>query len=343
MIKNAGAVRRMTVVLTAGALYACGTQIGNPTGNGARVTSEPGNLGTLTNAAFLTTVDGMNMGDYAYSSSESRLVSKRTCDESAPKGASLVQSAESTHWVEDETSLVFARSNVSLARSYSDQWLHNGKAMACEGGGEMNLDLSVIDEGPVLLNSQVSEGLQRKLYATLKENSQQFTHSLVTQREGERTLKLLSYQRLPGGLIELTASLVQANLLETIETNKEDGRKQTIKLRAGDRPLEFRITLNARTNQWVSYSIDSASLDFYVNELESFAIEFNKIRFDRSKGCVPQAGTLRVKAPSESEASGTLTYVGQFDDGNGNLVMKPLNSLANPLILAPFACVLKER
>ncbi len=344
MFKSTNATRTAAMALSLTGIMGCGTQIGNPTGgSSARVLNEPNSLGTLSNAAFLTTLDGLNSGDYAYSKTEARLVSKRNCDLAAPKGASLVQAASSSHWVEDDTVKVFARSNVSLERSYADQWSQNGKTLPCEPNGGMSLDLSSLGDGPVQLSSKVSEGMERKLYATLKESAQQFTHSLTTHRDGERNVKLMSVQRVSGGFLELSASLSQANLIETVQIAKADGLTDSVKMRSGDRPVDFRITINPKSGQWTSYSIETAALDFYVNESESFSMEFNKVRFDREKGCVPQAGTVRIRVLEDQESGKTNTYQGQFDDGSGNLVMKPLNGLGSPLILAPFACVLKER
>ncbi len=323
-------------------LPACGTQIGNPTGgSGSQLLGETSNLETATNAALMSTIDGINVGDYAYSKSESRVVTLRRCELGGPQGASLVQKAETSHRVEDETPHALVSSELTIERTYQDKWSQNGQTLACDPSGQMALDYRKLEYGSVSLRSQVAEDLQRKLALTNKDTHELTKHSLILHREGYRDIKLLSYRRPDNETVEITATLAQNDLVEDLALTAPNGEKVLAKLTTGGRPLTFKITLDRVTQQWTSYTIDQASLEFLLNAGESFVMEFDHLRFDRAKGCVPQAGSLQV---TEVATQGRgRTFRGTFDKDTSSLNLNATDGVSKALSLAPFGCVLKER
>jgi hypothetical protein len=318
----------------------CGTQIGNPTGSGiVRVTDNPGSLGTLVNAAFLQTVDGINMGDYAYSRLESRVSTDRSCQTKIGSGISLTDKAETKHSVIDESETWYAKSDLSIKRSYEDAWSQNGVLLTCDPGARsVHFNYERLQLGSVQLESRVNEDLARSLYLTEKKAKQELRHSLSFHKSGKRTLEFLNYAEL-GREVVLEAQL--SNQVESeIVLPAQDGGEFTATLQLQERfPLDFVITLD-QSEQWTRYVIPNGRQEFIIPSTgEVLRLEFRNVTFTRAGGCIPVSGQLAaiVIRPNEEQVRYALSF-----QPNAPLLMKADNGL-DTLVLAPFACVLKER
>jgi hypothetical protein len=323
----------------------CGTQIGNPTGSGiARVTDHPATLNTLVNAAFLQTVDGMNMGDYAYSRLESRVSTDRTCQSHTGARISLLDKAETRHSVVDDSPAWLARSDLSIKRSYEDAWTQNGVLLACDPSiRAIRFNYERLQMGPVRLESQVTEDMDRRLQLTAKGENQVLESTLTFHKSGRRTLDFTNYAELGRNVI-LDAQLrnqVESTLtLPTSGADTDSATPSTIVLQLQDRfPLDFTITLD-NNQQWTRYDIASGRQEFLIpSSGEVLRLEFRNVTFTRTAGCIPVSGqlTATVLRPNESAQRYSLSF-----QRNASLVMKREGGVEN-LVLAPFACVLKER
>lgn len=318
----------------------CGTQIGNPTGSGiVRVTDNPGTLGTLVNAAFLQTIDGINMGDYAYSRLESRVSTDRRCQTEAGSGFSLVDKADTKHSVIEESATWYAKSDLSIKRSYEDAWTQNGTLIACDPGARaVRFNYERLQFGTVRLESRVNEDLARSLYLTEKKEKQEMRHNLSLRKSGKRTLDFLNYAEL-GQDVVLEAQL--SNQVESaIALPTQDGGEITATLQLQERfPLNFAITLD-QTQQWTRYVIPSGRQEFIIPTTgEVLRLDFRNVTFTRKDGCVPVSGQMAVTVirPNEDEVRYSLSF-----QPNSPLLMKADNGI-DSLVLAPFACVLRER
>jgi hypothetical protein len=318
----------------------CGTQIGNPTGSGiVRVTDDPGTLGTLVNAAFLQTVDGMNMGDYAYSRTESRVSTDRSCQTQGGTGLSLVDKADSRHSVKDETALWYALSEMDIKRSYEDAWTQNGALLACDPNARsVRFNYERLQLGPVRLESRVNEDLVRSLTLTDIKEKQELRHNLTFKKTGKRTLDFVNYAEL-GRNVVLEAQL--NNQVESaISLPTADGGHVPVTMQLQERfPLDFAITLDPNQD-WTRYAIASGRQEFVIPATgEVLRLEFRNVNFTREGGCVPVSGQLAatVIRPNEDEVRYSISF-----QPNAPLKLKA-DSGTETLVLAPFACVLKER
>ncbi len=328
-------------VLLGSLAIGCGTQIGNPTGSGiVRVTDNPSSLGTLVNAAFLQTVDGINMGDYAYSRLESRVSTDRRCQTEVGSGISLLDKAETKHSVIEESATWYAKSDLTIKRSYEDAWTQNGALIACDPGARaVRFNYERLQFGTVRLESRVNEDLARSLYLTEKKEKQEMRHNLSFKKSGKRVLDFVNYSE-NGREVVLKAQL--SNKVESeIALPTQDGGAINATLQLQERfPLDFSINLD-QTQQWTSYVIPSGRQEFVIQATgEVLRLEFRNVTFTRKDGCMPAAGqlTATVIRPNEDE----VRYSISFQPNASALLMKSDSGL-DSLVLAPFACVLRER
>ncbi|WP_141733675.1 hypothetical protein [Oligoflexus tunisiensis] len=321
----------------------CGTQIGNPTGSGiVRVTDHPATLNTLVNAAFLQTVDGMNMGDYAYSRLESRVSTDRSCQTQAGTRVSLLDKAETRHSVIDDSPAWLARSEVTIKRSYEDAWTQNGVLLACDPSTRaIRFNHERLQMGPVRLESQVTEDMARSLHLTPKGQNQALESTLSFHKTGRRTLEFTNYAEIGRNVIldaHLSNQVDSALTLVPEAADNEDPATVTLHLQERF-PLDFTITLDD-TRQWTRYDIPSGRQEFLIpTSGEILRLEFRNLTFTRAAGCIPVSGqlTATVLRPNESAQRYTLRF-----QRDASLVMKREGGTES-LVLAPFACVLKER
>jgi hypothetical protein len=329
--------------LLGGLSIGCGTQIGNPTGSGAlRVTGNPASLGTLVNAAFLQTIDGMNMGDYAYSRLESRVSTDRRCQTEAGSGISLLGKAETRHAVIDESSSFYAKSDLTIKRSYEDAWTQNGVLLACDPSSRsIRFQYERLQLGPIKLESRVNEDLARSLLLTAKQDQQELRHSLSLRKSGRRSLEFVNYSEL-GREVILEAQL--NNQLESaIDLPRSDGLEdgsEKVTLQLQERfPLNFVIALD-HSRQWTRYVIANGRQEFIIpSSGETLRLDFRNLTFTREGACVPVSGQMAatIVRPGEGSERYSLNF-----QPNASLIMKSDSGIES-LMLAPFACVLKER
>lgn len=333
-----------TIAYTAGLLCSllagCGTQIGNPTGAGlVRVTDNASSLSTLVNAAFLQTVDGMNMGDYGYSRLESRVSTDRSCETQAGSEFSLLEKAETKHSVIDESAAWYAKSDLAIKRSYQDAWIQNGVLLTCDPTVRaIRFNYERLQLGTVRLQSQVNEDLVRSLYMTEKKQQQELRHSLSFKKTGKRTLDFVSYTE-TGKEVILDAQLSnQVESIVSLKTESDGVEEATLQLQERF-PLDFTITLD-QSQQWTRYVIPNGRQEFRIpSSGEILRLEFRNLTFTRTGGCIPVSGQLAatVIRPNEPMVRYALTF-----QANAPLVMRREGG-TDSLALAPFACVLKER
>jgi hypothetical protein len=321
----------------------CGTQIGNPTGSGiVRVTGNPASLGTLVNAAFLQTVDGMNMGDYAYSRLESRVSTDRRCQTEAGSGISLLDKAETRHSVIDESPSFYAKSDLSIKRSYEDAWTQNGVLLACDPNSRsIRFQYERLQLGPVRLESRVNEDLTRSLLLTAKQDQQEIRHSLSLRKSGRRSLDFVSYTEL-GREVILEAQLDNQvkSAIDLPSSGGTEDSMESVTLQLQERfPLNFIIALD-QSRQWTRYVIANGRQEFVIpTSGETLRLDFRNLTFTREGACVPVSGQLAATIVRPGQDS--VRYSMNFQ-ANAPLVMKADNGI-DSLVLAPFACVLKER
>ncbi len=321
-------------------LVGCGTQIGNPTGAGlVRLTDNSRALNTLVNASFLQTIDGINMGDYGYSRSESRVSTDRTCQTQAGTKLSLIDKAETKHSVIDESDEWYAKSDMTIKRSYQDAWTQNSVLLACNPAtNSITFNYEKLQNGPLRLESQVNEDLSRSLFMTEKKLQQELRHSLITKKTGKRTLELVDYSE---GSNEILISAQLKNQLDSVVAlNPQDEGATEANMSLLDRfPLDFTIHLD-QNRQWTRYEVPNARQEFLIPESgEVLRLELKNMVFTRTSACVPEAGTLiaSVVRPNLPNVRYSLNFV-----PNTPLILKREGG-TDSLVLAPFACVLKER
>ncbi|MFY7930571.1 MAG: hypothetical protein ACOVS5_16980 [Oligoflexus sp.] len=329
--------------LTLSALVGCGTQIGNPTGTSqVRLLTDVSSLQSAVTGAFLQTVDGLNMGDYAYSNSESRVVSLRQCQGREAQGLALVQKTASSHSVEDDNSKYFARSDVTIERSYQDSWFQASRQLPCDTTIGVKFPYESLNQADLRLESTVSEVLQRSTNLTYKTDEQAFKHSLMMQKSGKRTLDLVSFEE-KSREIALKA-LLDNRLTSKIELLSKAGMansKVLAEMQLIDtEPMPFEIVLDRSSLLWQAYKIDRARQEFVLDGGERLRLDFSQVVFTRAGGCTPASGELTVTVSYDGALP--LVYQGRFVEGQP-LTLRSDDGSLKPILLAPFACVLKER
>ena len=327
------------LALLLGLAAGCGTQIGNPTGAGMiRLTDNSRALNTLLNASFLQTIDGMNMGDYGYSRKESR-VSDRNCQTQAGSKLSLVDKTDVKHSVIDETDEWYAKSDLTIKRRYQDAWTQNNVLLACNPKtNSINFDYTKLPMGSLKLESQVDEDLNRVLFMTEKKLEQELRHNLVMKKTGKRSLELVGYTEDNNELV-LEAQL-RNHLDSTVSLNLQEEGAAEAKMQLQDRfPLDFSIHLD-KVRDWTRYEISNGRQEFLIPETgEVLRLEFKNIVFTRASACVPESGllTATVVRPNLPNVRYSLNFLPETP-----LILKREDG-SDSLVLAPFACVLKER
>lgn len=321
-------------------MLSCGTQIGNPTGAGMiRLTDNTQALNTLVNAGFMQIVDSMNIGDYAYSKEESRVISQRNCSNQSENKLTLTDSTEAAHSVSDDSDEWAVKSDLLIKRNYHDAWTQNHSLLGCDAQSKvLKLDYKRFQQGAFRLESQVDEQFTRKMNMTEKKLKQDLKHSMLMTKKGSRTLELISY------LEDGKDSIIEAQLRSQLETTvkldfNKDGANEA-KLSSVDRfPFVFNIHIN-RDREWTSYDIPNGRQTFLLPETgEVLSLSFLDLRFTRSSGCVPESGQLlaSIERPNASPVRYSLIF-----KPNIPLLLKR-EDREEYLVFAPFACVLKER
>lgn len=337
-------IRLAQAALFVGIMAACGTQVGNPTGSGfIRITENPAALNTLMNAAFLQTVDGMNMGDYAYSRSESRVSTARSCQTAAGSAFSLIDTTESAHSVTDDSSNWLVKADLSITRSYRDSWKQNNLLLTCDPKSQsLSMKYERLQQGTIRLQSVVDENLTRTLTLTEVASKKELKHSLITRKTGTRTLDFINYTEDGKEVIleaELNNKLESTVQVPTDDIHDGDATTEALIQLKTSFPMALQISLN-QTLQWTRYSIPNGRQDFLIpSSGETLRLEFIHVVFDRSKLCLPVAGEFKVTVSRPNQDD--ITYSTNFASS------KPLTlaraGSTDTLTLIPFACVLKER
>ncbi|MDQ3233602.1 MAG: hypothetical protein M3Q07_17425, partial [Pseudobdellovibrionaceae bacterium] len=250
----------------------------------------------------------------------------------------LVDKADSRHSVIDESAAWYAKSDLTIKRSYQDAWTQNGELLACDTTARiLRFPHELLEQGTVRLESQVDEELSRSLFLTEKKEKQELQHNLSFKKTGRRTLEFMNFAE-KGSEVTLVAQL--SNEVEsTIALPSETG-VESATLQLQERfPLEFSVTLD-QSKQWTRYVIPSGRQEFIIPASgEVLRLEFRNVTLSREGGCVPIGGQLSatVIRPNESNIRYSMTF-----QPNSPLIMKR-DGGTDSLVLAPFACVLKER
>jgi hypothetical protein len=327
------------LALLLGLAAGCGTQIGNPTGAGMiRLTDNSRALNTLLNASFLQTIDGMNIGDYGYARQESR-VSDRSCQTQAGSKLSLIDKTETKHSVIDESDEWYAKSDLTIKRSYQDAWTQNNVLLACNPKtNSINFDYNKLSTSSLKLESQVDEDINRVLFMTEKKLEQELRHNLVMKKTGKRSLELVGYTEDNKQLVLEAQLRNQLDSTVNLDLNEEGATEA--KLQLLDRfTLDFSIHLD-KARDWTRYEISQGRQEFLIPESgEILRLEFKNIVFTKASACVPESGllTATVVRPNLPNVRYSLNF-----QPDTPLILKREGG-TDSLVLAPFACVLKER
>jgi hypothetical protein len=228
---------------------------------------------------------------------------------------------------------------MNIKRSYEDAWTQNGSLIACDPAARsVRFNYERLQLGTVRLESRVNEDLVRSLLLTDIKEKQEMRHNLTFSKTGKRTLDFVNYSEI-GRTVVLEAQL--NNQVESaISLPTQDGSRIPVTMKLQERfPLDFAITLD-QNQDWTRYAIPSGRQEFIIpSSGEVIRLDFRNVTFTREGGCVPSSGQLAatVIRPNEDEVRYSISF-----QPNQALMLKSDNGI-DSLVLAPFACVLKER
>lgn len=323
---------RFVLVFSVLGLSACGDQALDPFGNAQTAAlRDASRFGSLANAAFLQTVDGLNFGDSAYATRAERLLSERSCSTSQQ----LVEKTKASQWVNDDSPAWTARSNVTIDRTYESSWVQGGTQLSCGLG---LIDFQTIDQASFRLQSRVLEKKKSSTLLTKKSDGSERTDELEVQMTGTRDLEITGYSE-ASATTALTATL-RSDLDLTLALKDEFGEdaSATMKL-APESRLDFEVTVDRSSSDWKEYRIPFSRQEYDLGGGNLLTLELSRLSFTPAGNCFPQSGSIRITRTIGGQVSGVFAA---DIDPKTELVLSDRES-GETLSLTPFACVFRER
>lgn len=322
---------RFILVFTVLGLSACGDQAINPLGNpqiaALRDTSR---FGSLANAALLQTIDGLNFGDSAYTKAGERILSESSCSETQR----LVQKTQATQWVNDDSPVWTARSNVTIDRNYETSLFQGRTLLTCAPG---LVDFKSIDQATFKLQSKVVEKKKRQMFLVRKSDGQERSDVLDVKTLGTRDLEFTGFND-STSQTALSATLRSSlDLTLALKDEFDEAADATMSLAPSSR-LDFEVRIDKASGTWSNYLIPFSRQVYELGEGSSMTLEFSQLTFTPNGNCLPQSGSIRVTRTVDSQVTGV--FAGEINP-KADLVLLDKNS-GETLTLSPFACVLRE-
>ena len=323
----------MTAIILLSTIASCGTQIGNPPrAVPSRLAVDSEALQTTVTASLMHILDGMNAGDYAYASEETRVSSNRYCQTLA-----LNSGVDFAHSVTDSDLSWQIDSQIKVARAYTDRWNQSGRVLGCEGK-EPKLQIQAADlvKGSVRFESQIEETFKRDLKLTSPDRT--MTHSFSLYKSGTRVIELSTALANPKGDSEWQALLKDRITARVSLTASSPERLTALEFSPSD-PLAFVIKLGSDRN-WEKYSIVKGTYEASLPESDdTLKFTFDGVSWNRQGGCLPQSGVITLEVAHASKPIAVFN----LDFNHGSQLSFLDQTTQRSLLLAPFGCVLKER
>lgn len=301
LIKKSGTARMLVAASLALASGSCGTQTGNPPvqNHSGKLFEQPV-AAAMVSSLFNAQIDHVNLGEYAYSNAESRVVNESEC-----RGSEVVRKTRSEH----STRVQFAdrRADVSMTieRDYVDTWYKDDLPLACNSAvGQVNLDFEA--GARYGLSNFVSESNIRTIEGKDFTKQEDYRAKLGLKQSGSRSLEFAL-----SSSTEVEASVDLSKLVEVLEVIEDATSQEFVLTPKASSSYSFKIVRDENTHLVESYEIASASLSYSVNDSASIRFSLENIVI-ASAACLPSSGSIQALI-SEGEQELELNWV--FEDG----------------------------
>ncbi|MFW7378625.1 MAG: hypothetical protein ACOH5I_07460 [Oligoflexus sp.] len=318
----------------------CGTQTGNPPTQTHTTKLFEQSVSTgLINGIYSELIDNINLGEYAYSSTESRVINQLSCQLVEDAGLSLQKETETEHSVQGQVGDRQFIAQLHISRQYLDTWYQDGQLIPCNPeSGAVGVRLEAGEE--LRLSSQVDETRRREL-RLLDQYGLEITQNFVEIQKSGNRISQFAMLASTDDQLQVSAKLEEQAITRHISTIDEGGESISFPLNAlpeSDSSLEFEISLEPGTRLLRSYFIESVSMHYDLGEDQEIVIHFEDMLIEPSRHCFPSQGNitghLRQGGSKESFSLSFDAESSQFEFTTDQ---------GRKLLFVPEACVLNER